>query len=124
MRAVKDLQDIAPEQIEPIPFDVGDYLPPGVTLTGTPTITCWQSGAWKTGAIDASAAARLVGSATIVTVAKPDGSGRTSCAATRNFSLGVDGVTYTMKMVCARTDGGTAELHVNMRCVAAPVVFP
>lgn len=124
MRAIKDLPDIAPEQIEPIPFDVGDYLPPGVTLTGTPIITCWQSGAWKAGAVDPSASNRLTGSATIVTVAKPDGSGRSSCAGSKNFSVGVDGVIYTMKMVCGRTDNGTAELHVNMRCVAAPATFP
>lgn len=120
MRADEDLPDIAPEQVEPIPFDFGDFLPTGVNLIGSPTINITVSQVWLEGAVDASPGGRLVGTPAIGTLEAPDGTGLSNTAVIITFGGGVHGIYYKLQVICNRSDGGTVEMTVHMKCVEVP----
>lgn len=120
-QAIKDFPSIAPNQTEQLVFDMGPYLPTGVTLSGTPLVTC-QVSAVRNGATDPSPSGR-VSNVAIGTAATPDGSGKVSCAVVCDFAGGVDNVTYVLEATCMRSDGYTAELWGHLLCRAPnPVV--
>ena len=116
MHAIKDLPPIdATLQKEPIAFDFQPYLPPGIYLTGTPTVTCVN--AESTEVTDATPSARLVGAPTIDTVDPPDGAGIANTAVLQFVGDCIAGVTYLLHAICNRSDTGVASLWVHMKCV-------
>jgi hypothetical protein len=92
-------------------FDFGPWLPSGVTLTGTPTVTCSvYSGS------DSAAPSRLVG--TPVFVASPS-SGATQAAVLQQIGNNpVAGVTYRLDCSVTTSDGQVLNLWAHQLCQA------
>ncbi len=117
MRSVKDLPNIdTSPQKEPIGFDFEPYLPTGVTLTGTPIVTCLVANVSTVG--DSDPASRLSGSPTIGTISPPDGAGVANTAVSQFLVNCQAGVTYLLRCTVNRTDGGVASLWTHMKCNA------
>jgi hypothetical protein len=114
MPRANDFPDIdAVNQVQTLTFDFGRrYLPEGVTLQGTPTVTfAVVSGE------DADFADR-VKSKSIGAAPPPKGTGRDLCAVLIQVGGLVAGVTYMPKAVCNRSDGDVAELWSHVYCRA------
>lgn len=86
-------------------FGAGTYLPEGVTLIGTPTISV--SVLWGE---DADPASRITGGPTIGTAPAPIGSGRTDTAILVQFSNCPGPLAYLVQVVCQRSDGDKAPM--------------
>lgn len=97
-------------EVETATFDFGLILAAGVTLTGTPTVTC----AVYSG-VDSDPASRLSGPAIIVT--SPN-SAAPSAAVSQLVGAMIAGVTYRLQCVCATSDGQNLSLWTHLSCQA------
>jgi len=114
MPKLNDLPSIAPTQVQTCAIDFGNFLPSGVTLTGTPTIRITlRSGT------DASPQSRLVGGPTVGTAAAAIGGTGIANAAIL-FQIGgcVGGAVYTIETYCTRSDSDVAEGWTRLTCDA------
>ena len=96
---------ISPAQKQTFSFDFGQFLPPGVTLTGTPTVALTT--VYGT---DSSPLSRITGGPTIGTVPTSlGGSGIANTAILFQLFGCLAGVQYVIETVCTRSDGDVAE---------------
>ena len=96
---------VTPLQKQTLSFDFGKFLPAGVTLTGTPTLTLTPI--YGT---DSNPASRITSGPTIGTVSIAlGGSGVTSTGILFQLFGCPAGVTYIVETVCTRSDGDIAE---------------
>ena len=117
MRSTQDLPPIdSTIQEEPIAFDFQPYLPPGVTLTGTPTVL--MTVAADSDVADADVGDRILGSPVKGKVDPPHGAGIDDTAVIVLIGQCVAGVTYLLHCHCRRSDGGNASLWTRMKCFA------
>ncbi len=92
-------------------IDFGNFLPAGVTLTGTPTIALSVS--YGT---DAAPQSRLVGGPVVGTAR--DGTGIANTAIVFQIGSCVAGTIYVIDAYCLRSDGDTAEASAHFQCLA------
>lgn len=114
MRMVKDFPDIdVSPNSEAIVFDFGDYLTAsGLTLTGTPTVTCAKAESSEVD--DPSASSRFIGGAALGIAPRPLGSGVTNGAVVAQFQTNIADVVYVLTATCLTSVGTTAELWGHM----------
>lgn len=87
-------------QIQTVGVDFGDFLAPGATLAGEPTVTI----AVVQG-LDATPNSRLLGNPQIATVPKVEGgTGLPNTSILQQVGDLVGGVIYRLQFVCARSD--------------------
>jgi hypothetical protein len=111
MAQAKDLMPpIDAGEEETVGFDFGPILSSGVTITGTPTVTC---AAYR--GSDAAASSRFVGSAEIVASSK---TGAPSAQVNQLVGTMVGGVTYRLQCVVDTSDGQTLSLWAHLACIA------
>lgn len=110
MPALRDLPPIdAVVQTQTVAIDFGIFLPPGVTLTGTPTVTLAT-----TSGTDPSPSSRLKGSPVVGTVPTVQGgSGITDTAILQQVGNVVGGVRYLIVGYCNRSDGDIASGYTH-----------
>jgi len=95
---------------ETVTFDYGILIVPGVTLTGTPTVTCEVYEGE-----DADPSSRLVGEWTI---GKSPNTGEPDAAVYQIVGTMLAGVTYRLQCVCRTTDGQNLSLWNHISCQA------
>jgi hypothetical protein len=95
---------------ETVTFDYGLILAAGVTLTGTPTVTC----AVYSGTDD-SPASRLIGPPAFI---KSANSGAANAAVAQLVGDMLAGVTYRLQCVCKTSDGQNLSLWTHLSCQA------
>ena len=112
-KIIPPLPSVASLQVQTCAIDFGVFLPSGVTLTGTPTVNLGvNSGS------DASPQSRLSSPPSIGTVpTSRGGTGIPNTAVIFQISGCLNGVTYTVEVVCPRSDGDTAEAWTLLPCV-------
>lgn len=93
---------------ETVTFDYGVAIKPGVTLTGTPTITCEVYGG-----TDPDPASRIIGPWTMG--ASPN-TGAPDAAIYQVFGQMLAGATYRLQCVCTTSDGQTLSLWTHLGC--------
>lgn len=114
MPAANQLPSVAPAQVQTVTCDFGFFLPSGVTLTGTPTVTVISDIA----GVDPSPSHILSGSPTIGTAPPPLGSNVANAAVLQRIASGLDGAIYLLEVTCSRTDGDVAEGYFRLPCEA------
>lgn len=114
-----DLPDILIGQKQTLSFDFGRYLPSGVTLSGTPTVTITVSelppGATAPAVLDSE----FTGIAQVGTVTVANGgSGVASTAVLRQMlpTVGL-GIQYLLVIQANRSDGDIAKSECHIRAV-------
>lgn len=112
MPQLSDFPAIAPNQIQTMAMDFGNFLPPGVTLTGTPDLNISvRSG------FDGTPNSRITAGPTIGTAPSTiGGTGKTNTAILFQVSNARNGVVYILEVVCTRTDGDVAEGWNHLPC--------
>lgn len=105
---------IASLQVQTLVADFGNYLPLGVTLTGTPTVTI--AVAADSGTPDPSAATRAAGPPYVVTPTQGTAVPNTGIAL--QVRQMVAGVKYLLTWSCARSDGDTLAAFNHITAVA------
>lgn len=111
------LPPVGPNQLQTMGLDFGKFLPAGVTLTGTPTVTLSVSSG-----TDATPAARLTRAGAVGTISTADGgTGVTNAAVLFQVGTCVAKVVYIADVVCARSDGDVAEGSLWFPCDPAEV---
>lgn len=108
-----DFPCMAAGQKQTLVADFGQFLPPGVTLTGSPTVTSALA-ASNQGA-DSNPSARLIGSAVVITPSRGTDLANTGIA--QQF-LPLGGVTYVLTWTCPRSDGDVAAGYNHVFCAA------
>jgi hypothetical protein len=104
---------VAPSQFQTCAFDFGDTLPNGVTLTGTPTINILHHIG-----IDPSPGSRIRSGPSVGTVPiSQGGSGISNTAVIFQVGNCLNGVVYTIEVVCNRLDSDVAEGWAWLPCV-------
>lgn len=93
---------------ETVTFDYGGILKPGITLTGTPTITCDVYGG-----TDPTPDARIIGPWRI---GDSPNTGAPNAAIYQVFGQMLAGVTYRLQCVCTTSDGQTLSLWTHLGC--------
>ena len=101
-------------QKQTIALDFGQFLPSGVVLTGTPTVTLSV-----VSGVDATPSSRLSGLPKIGTVApQQGGSGVANTAILQQLVGLLGGVTYLVTAYCTRSDGDIASGYCHVAGVA------
>jgi hypothetical protein len=110
---VPDLPPVTPAQQQTIALDFGDFLSPGTTLVGTPTLNFTvESG------VDPTPTSRISGGPVIGTAPTTiGGTGIADGAILFQVAGCVEGVTYLAEVVCDCSDGNIAEGFTHLRCV-------
>ena len=100
-------------QVQTLTFDVGSgfYLPPGVTLVGTPTVTITDEAC-----LDPSPSSRLLDGPVVGFAPKPKGSGRPNTAILQQVGNCFPGAFYLLVASCPRSDGDVAEIWNHLPC--------
>lgn len=112
MPAIGALPPVAPNQKQTMAIDFGQFLPSGVTLTGTPTVTLSTSFG-----SDPAADSRVVSGPSIGTVsAALNGSGVVNAAIIFQVANCLPGVNYIVESYCDRSDGDVAEASTRFPC--------
>lgn len=115
MPVLRSLPNVLPGQRQVIGVDLGDLLPTGVTLLGTPTVTLRA-----TQGVDAVAQSRVTMGPYVGTVAVADGgSGRTNGAVLLQVTGCLPLVTYLVEVLCDRSDGDVVDASTRFTCVPA-----
>lgn len=114
MPAANPLPPITPSQVQTLTCDFGYFLPAGVTLEGTPSVTVSDLAG-----VDPDPEHILDGGATVGTAPLPNGSNVTNAAALQRVQQGVAGAIYLIEVTCPRSDGDTADGFFRIPCVAA-----
>ena len=109
---IKDLPDVGINQQPVISLDFGGFLPPGVTLAGTPVVQL-------TSTDDPYAQTRIsAGPVVGVVPVVIGGTGIANSAILFGVSGCVAGAFYVVEGYCARSDGnGNVELSTRFQCV-------
>jgi hypothetical protein len=107
------LPDVMPHQAQTIAFDFGNLLPPGITLTGTPSVILTTSFG-----PDNAPQSRIVDGPSIGEVDKSvGGTGVANAAILVVVGNCVPGTTYIADAYCPRTDSNVVEASVHFQCV-------
>jgi hypothetical protein len=109
-----DLQPVAPSQVQVVTCDFGLFLPPGTTLTGTPTVTIIGD---LNGA-DLSPSHILDGAPVVGSAPGPFGTAAASSAVLQRLAGFLSGARYLVQVVCSRSDGDVVEWYFRVPCVA------
>lgn len=114
MPAVRDFPPIdALIQKQTLGVDFGLFLPPGVTLTGTPTVSISV-----TQGVDPNAAERLLASPTIGTIQPgQNGTGVIDVSLLQQVGTCLGGVDYLLVFSCDRSDGDNVVAWAHLPCV-------
>lgn len=110
-----DFPDVLMGMGQTLGFDFGDFLPAGVTLSGTPTVV-----ATVVQGTNPTPDGEFQGAAAVGTISIADhGTGKTNTAIKRRFVPTVAGVQYLLVAKCLRSDGDTAEMSNHVWARAA-----
>ena len=113
---IPPLPAMAPDQVQTMGMDFGLFLPSGVTLTGTPTLTLGVASG-----TDPDPQSHLSFGPTVGTLPTAQGgSGVTDTAIIFQISGAIGEVTYSVEGVCTRSDGDRAEGWVLLPCISPP----
>jgi hypothetical protein len=113
-----DLPDVIVGQKQTLAFDFGKFLPSGVTLTGTPTVTIAVSdlnGQTAPVTLDSE----FTGAAQVGTVTLANGGSAVANAAVLRQMLPTvgGGITYCITITATRSDGDIAKGESHIRVV-------
>jgi hypothetical protein len=95
---------VSPAQKQTISVDFGAFLPGGVTLTGSPTVT-----ATVNSGTDSTPQSRISGGSVGTESLANGGSGVANTAISFQVSGTLPGVVYIIEVVCTRSDGDIVE---------------
>lgn len=110
-----DFPDALIGQSQTLGFDFGNFLPAGVTLTGTPTVV-----ATVIEGTNPAPDAEFTSAAAIGTISIADhGTGRASAAIKRRFTPTIANVHYLLVATCTRSDGDVAIMSSHVWARAA-----
>ena len=102
---------IGPNQVQTVAVDFGNFLPAGVTLTGTPTVTLTVSNG-----VDADPQEHVASSAVGTASAAIGGTGAVNAAILFQLTGLLLGVVYAVDMFCERSDGDQVEWGFLIPC--------
>lgn len=111
---LQDFPYIAPDQVQTCAIDFGNFLPTGVTLTGTPTLSFTvHSG------IDPNPSSRVLTGPQVGTIPTTlGGTGITNAAVQFQLGTCLGSVIYLISLHCDRSDGDVAQGWSHIACVA------
>ncbi len=99
---------VVQQQTITMDFGAGPYLPDGVTLMGTPSVTLSVISG-----VDTNPGLRITASPTIGLAPAPYGSDRIDCAVLFQVGNLIGEVTYLIQCSCPRTDGDVASMDAT-----------